>query len=415
MKIVPVRQYAEPKFPTRDEFSEHPELLSRLPRRWQRHAAIASVVATACSASLLLSSCRNQQENVSAPAAKPAPVQLTQNPTGKVAPIFQHGGIGDFRGMFATMPVPSSYNVFLPEDEARQVIIEEFIKAGISMQPDQPTIPDVRMERRMDIDGKPVVEGKPLVLDGENPKRHIAYEFLSWSDIEEIGLKHSRYGTMQAIAGLTRHALAEAEPSDTIGVFYDPAPLVGRNYQTLTPGLNPANSFSDTTLAPLGFFNGEDNGKYPQPLPPPVQPDGSPSPLRPATCVVDQQYGTITIDVDNNQLVLRTGSTTATLDGKDFTLPCPVVTRHGTVYFPLRPVAKALGCTVTWNGQAKKVTVKHASFNWDRSSRVMQNAQQQTLAFLNCDRDALAREFSRESIRSQVKDFVDWLKAEGMI
>jgi len=46
VEVSPVTRYREPGYPTRDILRDHPELLSAAPVRWQRNAALMSVLAT---------------------------------------------------------------------------------------------------------------------------------------------------------------------------------------------------------------------------------------------------------------------------------------------------------------------------------------------------------------------------------
>src|SRR5450759_3640970 len=108
MKIEPIREYMGPRLPTREIVDENPELLRLLPKRWQTNSTVVAAL-TAC---LVMTSCRNGQ--------------AASTPT-KVAPVFEHGkGVGSF-GCIAVNPP-----IFLSEDEARQVIVEEAKRAGIS-------------------------------------------------------------------------------------------------------------------------------------------------------------------------------------------------------------------------------------------------------------------------------------------
>jgi len=218
MKIAPVTHYREPEFPTRAILDAQPELLRRVPRRWQRHALVLTTLATAC----LLTADR-WSWSADAPAK-----------TARIAPIFQHG---DGRGSFGCDAVAPP--VFLGEDEARQVIIEEGKRAGLDFHADVLTLPDVAVpltppegaRERKDPKG-PKTQQKPLALDGTDEKRHISFEFISekdyaaWRDKPENyrGFSSVSHVDYLATAQTLHDGLLQAKPEGAIGIFYEPLP-----------------------------------------------------------------------------------------------------------------------------------------------------------------------------------------------
>lgn len=238
MQIKPVSTYNKPGYPIRPEVDAQPDLLRLLPRRWQGNAAVVAAL-TAC----LAMTCSSRS------AAKQAPP--------RVAPIFVHGdGQGTF-GCGATNPP-----VFLSEDEARKVIIDEAKRAGISFAPDSKTVEGVQLptlERRAvnagtragasgnklhsfqtkpekvtnlhSFQAKPgkFTKPRPIVLDGFDRKCDIAFEYVSsqdfndWKMSERLSSVH-RYDLRDA-ADKLRNAIVQTESAGTYGVFYDP--LVG--------------------------------------------------------------------------------------------------------------------------------------------------------------------------------------------
>ena len=225
MNIAPLKHYAEPRFPTRRIIDEHPELLALVPKRWRRNPVVLAALTGVC---LLLATAKSQADT----KAKPSTVS-------RVAPIFQHG---DGRGAFGC--VAASPPVFLSEDEARAVIMDEAKKAGIHFAPDAETLPSVAVpsvsrygfsedseEARRT--GKRIenrrTHTEPLTLDGTDSRRKVSYEFVSQADFAEWERRERwRISTVSdfdilGAARVVRTGLEAAKPEGTVAVFYDPA------------------------------------------------------------------------------------------------------------------------------------------------------------------------------------------------
>lgn len=225
MELRPVRQYPQPKLPTRQVIDEHPELLRLIPRRWQTNPVVLSALAGVCT--LMLGNrvlAANQSASVS-----------------KVAPVFEHGeGYGSF-GCRAINPP-----VFLAEDEARQIIVEEAKRSGLSFVDTGKTLSEVpvpitgRWAFKSDIDEKGNYDEQkrsypqPLKLDGIDEQRFIAFEFVSqqdyvqWESPDKSKYRIStagHYAILDAAESL-REGLVRANLQGIYGVFYDPC--IGR-------------------------------------------------------------------------------------------------------------------------------------------------------------------------------------------
>lgn len=216
MKIEPLQRYAEPQLPTRDIVNAHPELLRLLPKRWQANSAVVAAL-TAC---LALTNCGRSN--------------AADTPT-KVAPVFEHGtGVGSF-GCIAVNPP-----IFLSEDEARQVIVEEAKRAGISFAPDGKTLQDVTLNTNGTFEPIKDAEGKwqyhtryerqsrTIALDGLDKKRNIAFEYVSEKDLKDWKAGVTLRGTagdddLIGTAKALDAGIAAAKPGGVYGVFYDPA------------------------------------------------------------------------------------------------------------------------------------------------------------------------------------------------
>ena len=218
MKVTAVKKYAEPGFPTHSILDEHPELLRIVPKRWRGNPVVLAALTTVC---LLIFGSRSQADRVSA------------DRMSRIAPIFEYGsGRGTF-GCVATNPP-----VFLSEDEARQVIIEEGKKARILFSADAPTLLKVPVpitDRYSVWVGSDKGEEKPktrvldLQLDGIDKQRKIGFEYVSSADFEEWERKDytmacSVYGyDYLGTAKVLREGLQQARPRGAYAVFYDPA------------------------------------------------------------------------------------------------------------------------------------------------------------------------------------------------
>ena len=206
-----------PRYPVRSEVDAHPELLRLLPKRWQGNAAVVAAL-TACLALTNYSQAS------------------TRNAATHVAPVFQHGYGGGVFGCSAVNPP-----VFLSEDEARQVIVEEAKRAGINFIKDGKKLPKIEMpgnavlarvtkpDKTAGYENRPEASSvKSIDLDGLDKKRNIAYEFVSEQDLKDWQTGITTMGTTggEDLIGTAKAfaaGIAKAKPGGTYGVFYDPS------------------------------------------------------------------------------------------------------------------------------------------------------------------------------------------------
>jgi len=226
MKIAPVKQYTDPKYPTRSAVDRDPTLLRAVPARWYGHALVLTAVAATCGiVTARWAICAEGETEKEQPPT-----------TSRVAPLFVHG---EGRGSYGCMAVNAP--TFLSEDEARQVVQQELLLAGIDCTPTQRTfeltVPVFKVKQD-EPDGDGVMEGQPpempvtaplsLEVDGEDVQRGIAFEYISLDDSRKwpgyMRWLRSMADTVdtQQTAGLLREALVEAKPAGAFGVFYDP-------------------------------------------------------------------------------------------------------------------------------------------------------------------------------------------------
>ena len=221
MKLQPIRSYATPKLPTRDVVDEHPELLRLLPKRWQSNAVVVAALTTC----LALANGRAYANGTA---------------TTSVAPIFEHGRGGGTYGCKAINPP-----VFLSEDEAQNVIVEEAKRAGIDFSKDGKTISKVTMPTNTKLNrlsetpngssgrkAKTHTQVLPsIAMDGFDGKHNIAFEFVSDQDLRAWKTGVNEFGTVgdEDLIGTARAlvtGIRKAKPGGVYAVFYDPS--IGR-------------------------------------------------------------------------------------------------------------------------------------------------------------------------------------------
>ncbi len=216
MRVAPVRSYARPGYPIRPEVDANPELLRLLPKRWQGNAAVVAAL-TACVA---MSGCGKNGAN--APS--------------RVAPVFVHG-----EGMAAFACIAVNPPVFLSEDEARKVIVDEAKRSGIAFDSDGktlqrmslPSIPSTKQVKWKLVYQERKPHSLSVRLDGYDARQRIAYEYVSGDDLEKwkSGIRSNlrivgSYSDVKGTAKALRASMAKAKVAGTYAVFYDPLPDV---------------------------------------------------------------------------------------------------------------------------------------------------------------------------------------------
>ena len=257
MKITPVKRYRTPNFPIHEVLKKHPELLRLVPKRWANSPLVLSALAFAC---LILASRAEAAETAwDETGFDEASIEQTDvlcdvpgflhdrceagsrvipeagAKNQRIAPIFQHGS---GRGSYGCQSTASP--VFLTEDEARKVIREETVSAGLRFEFDVKTLEAVETplaarqiahddtDRRTNA-AKVRTHRDRLVMDGTDQMRNISFEFVSRQDFRNWDFGYYSYGGIETIdirytAEVLRHNLTSTETEDTgvVGVFYDP-------------------------------------------------------------------------------------------------------------------------------------------------------------------------------------------------
>ena len=172
-RVRPLRQYSRPGIPIRSDVDRDPKLLQSLPRRWQGNQAVMSALVASC----LLMSSRGL-----------ADCEKQATPVSRVAPVFQHG-------YGHTVPGTMSGPIFLPEDEARQLIEEEAKRAGLAFVKCSTTVPNVGLTMKAWGKRDQYVTWKTAVkLDGIDTARRIAYEYVSADDSRQWSIGSENFG-----------------------------------------------------------------------------------------------------------------------------------------------------------------------------------------------------------------------------
>ena len=244
MKLRPLKKYPCPDYPTRQILDEKPELLRQLPRRWRDNPLVIAVISGAC---FLLPACGSGTAQTGAeppsaraasvatpatasvpgkPAPKASPVTLS-----KIAPVFEHGsGLGAFGCVVVNPPV------FLTEEEARQLVVEEAKKYGIIFTADGRVLDNVDLPLTNEFgyaaspqQPAPQTQKGPLTVDGMDAQLNVGYEFVSETDFTAWEQKNPGYWSSVSdfdfidTAKTLRSGLDKAQPSGAYAVFYEPA------------------------------------------------------------------------------------------------------------------------------------------------------------------------------------------------
>jgi hypothetical protein len=130
MELKPVARYDEPRYPTHRILEDHPELLRLIPRRWQGNRL--ALAALGMAAGIVLGS---QQASAQEVAATGDPTPAATSPVSMVAPLFLHG-----EGRGSTGCVVVNPPLFLSEEEGRAVIQEELWTVGLTFRMDNTTV-----------------------------------------------------------------------------------------------------------------------------------------------------------------------------------------------------------------------------------------------------------------------------------
>ena len=208
MKLSPLKDYRGARYPTQEILQQHPELLRALPRRWQNNPLVLGTLAGLLA--LMEQSCATRME---------------PKDTLRVAPIFSHGkgcGPGDsdlFRaakqkavaGMFgygffmteteAREMIQQAERSFLTETEARQIIEQESLKFGVEL---------AGRGHKLSGAGMPPFKRRPLFCSGKKSPQKADLELSGWNGGLKVGYKF-----------VSKHDFINWE-AEALGETYDP-------------------------------------------------------------------------------------------------------------------------------------------------------------------------------------------------
>lgn len=243
MKKAPVKMYQPPRYPTREVFILHPRLLNAyVPLSWKGKELVAGALlsfvlggAGKAQADAPQGKADQQQVKDQLSAEKAQQQQSEKGKYAAVAPLFVHG---DGRGGTGCMAI--SPPVFLSEQEARQIIVQEMKKANIIFDRRDVPVEGVALEKkrityeRFDQKGKEeVIDQTPVVLDAYSTKSNIGFDFVSTAECDsfrdESNMRSSwtDYDTRE-MAERIKDRLRDYGKVNAV-VFYDPMASVSQS------------------------------------------------------------------------------------------------------------------------------------------------------------------------------------------
>jgi hypothetical protein len=208
MKISPVKNYKELKYPTLEKYIYTPEkFLQYVPVSWKFTKAVLVSLISFVIAGVTNIKARNtlaDKVEVASDAEKEKTpeediLKTREHITSNIAPVFVHG---EGRGAIGCVVVAPP--VFLSEEEARQVVVEEFKKIGI------------------ELDAASYKYG----LDGYSNEYKIGFEVVTAKDVFSFRTGSVKSWNLLKKAEKYRNKLSNnkglSEGKVITGVFYDP-------------------------------------------------------------------------------------------------------------------------------------------------------------------------------------------------
>lgn len=195
MKLKPQKKYRAPDYPTQELYINKPHLMKEnTPAIWKANKTVAGALLAFVMAGQTQAqsgqpdqdktSVLTKSDNQSNASSDQQVEKQNREEQVKIAPIFYHGdGIG------ATGCIAMSPPVFMTEEEAQRVILDEFNKIGIDFILAEYEISDLLLEVReretsLDGDDYKVIDHKPMVFDLYNPDLNLGVEFVTVRDFD---------------------------------------------------------------------------------------------------------------------------------------------------------------------------------------------------------------------------------------
>ncbi|MCL1859401.1 MAG: hypothetical protein FWF92_09265 [Oscillospiraceae bacterium] len=225
VKVMPVKKYAFPKYPTLEDAQCAPLLLRKLPSRWEKNAKV--VAAVGLLGAMTLTSCGILEPKNNTGTGYSAESENFLN----VAPIFVHGeGTGSMGCVMIAPPV------FLSEQEALAIIKSETETSGLNFSavPPEYTATNNKAKETSQYsweNQKYVLGGGNVGLDLYDDKKGVAVTYISMLEAEERYVDKNGEVTMwssvssyhsKELAELTADDFSQQNGDISVGVLYDP-------------------------------------------------------------------------------------------------------------------------------------------------------------------------------------------------
>lgn len=214
MEIRPVKKYRTPVYPSLIEAQNHPELLEKLPKRWQNNRAVmASLIALTM---IGTSGCTKDSEKQ--PTASESSGNTSQTSVVHMAaPIFYHGeGTGSLGCEMVAPPV------FLSEAEALAIIKNEAASAGIQLDDSPDAYSAQPGTTENPFNKKQVTLGEAVPLDLYDTDHNVAVSFVSMNESEVPTNASVQEYNSKLRAEQAAESWKEESVPYVVGTFYDP-------------------------------------------------------------------------------------------------------------------------------------------------------------------------------------------------
>jgi hypothetical protein len=246
MEVRPVRSSKKPIYPAIEIFENNPRILMEsIPSRWLNNGVVAGALA-----SFILGGCSSSRID-SVGTAQFGPVSLLAScsrPDGqhanqesvKVAPVFVHGDGSGAEGCVVVAPP-----VFISEEEAREIILDEFKKESLGLAFNEEK--EIAFSSRQiaiscisdkELDDYPEID-VTIGFDGYDKKKNLAYEYVSVKDYQKFAdEKNLNYCSVtefetKKAAEIIRDEMKKKGETNGV-VFYDPITIFGRDWNDTT-------------------------------------------------------------------------------------------------------------------------------------------------------------------------------------
>lgn len=224
----PVRRHRAPRYPTKLEVLREPGLLeTHVPAGWLSHRELAGVVGACLAANTVGCSTSTSANAPNAHLTDTGPASVSM-----VAPVY--GGVppkilARNRGSSACVAVAPP--VFLSEEEALQIIVEELSQQGLTFSDRNVPLKSViitwrEYERKYDWisetrRGDIAEVTKPLQVDRVDPDHQVGVEYIDSLEAFHLG----EYEPHAAAASVAAE-VAKQGSSIRFGAFYDPSKML---------------------------------------------------------------------------------------------------------------------------------------------------------------------------------------------